>query len=490
MADSAATKALVMAGQAQDTADGKRRVFVNTPYPPYDVGDLWVQGTTGDLMRCQTARLSGNYAASDWVKGVKYTDDSSLNSFVTNYAVDKANMTSQIDGKIESFFQSNDPSASWTTSALRSAHAGDMWYNTSAKTLHRYTGSTWERIEDADAIAAASAASAAQTAVSAKATTFTSQPVPPYRVGDLWLSGDSQAGSLKKCVTGRTSGSYSASDWQNVGIYDNAGVAIQKGLNISGGFLTFAGNGGMSGDGTVRIWAGGSISNPTFRVTDEGDVYSKSTIYVGDTSTNAKAGMSAKGSENSSVRIWAGIVAANMASAPFRVTQDGSLYSTKGEIAGFVIGDTSIRSKSSAYSSGGESFWYSQGSSAFLGFSGSGKWAGIGLNVLPATLGGTSALLRLEDTAEGGTIKYNMFMDTRGGSQQNVHLLIARAGGYSDSARPITIESRKFSNDASSFYRTCIRLGMMPSRSQIETLGTVKGHLVYWDENSHYLYWE
>jgi hypothetical protein len=75
MDDSAATKALVLAGEAQDTADGKRRVFVNTPYPPYDAGDLWVQGTSGDLMRCQTARGSGSYVASDWVKAVKYTDN-------------------------------------------------------------------------------------------------------------------------------------------------------------------------------------------------------------------------------------------------------------------------------------------------------------------------------------------------------------------------------------------------------------------------------
>ncbi|MDR1455678.1 MAG: phage tail protein, partial [Tannerella sp.] len=44
MADTAASRALVLAGQAKDTADGKRRSFVSQPYPPYDAGDLWVQG--------------------------------------------------------------------------------------------------------------------------------------------------------------------------------------------------------------------------------------------------------------------------------------------------------------------------------------------------------------------------------------------------------------------------------------------------------------
>ena len=80
--DTATVEALAKAGQAQDTADSKRRVFVSTPYPPYDIGDLWVQGTLGDIMRCKTARASGSYYASDWVKASKYTDDSSLNNFI------------------------------------------------------------------------------------------------------------------------------------------------------------------------------------------------------------------------------------------------------------------------------------------------------------------------------------------------------------------------------------------------------------------------
>lgn len=80
--DTATVEALAKAGQAQDTADSKRRVFVSTPYPPYDIGDLWVQGTAGDIMRCRTSRASGGYYASDWVKASKYTDDSSLNNFI------------------------------------------------------------------------------------------------------------------------------------------------------------------------------------------------------------------------------------------------------------------------------------------------------------------------------------------------------------------------------------------------------------------------
>lgn len=75
IADSDAVKALLDAAKAQDTADGKRRVFVDTPYTPYDRGDLWVQGGDGDIMRCILSRASGAYDASDWDKASKYTDD-------------------------------------------------------------------------------------------------------------------------------------------------------------------------------------------------------------------------------------------------------------------------------------------------------------------------------------------------------------------------------------------------------------------------------
>lgn len=79
--DSDVTKALQDAANAQDTADSKRRVFVSQPTPPYDVGDLWVQGENGDILRCATARASGSYNASDWVLASKYTDDSALEIF-------------------------------------------------------------------------------------------------------------------------------------------------------------------------------------------------------------------------------------------------------------------------------------------------------------------------------------------------------------------------------------------------------------------------
>lgn len=66
-------EALSLAQEAQDTADGKRRVFVAQPTPPYDQGDLWMQGSTGDILTCMNPKPEGQaYSASDWQKLNKY----------------------------------------------------------------------------------------------------------------------------------------------------------------------------------------------------------------------------------------------------------------------------------------------------------------------------------------------------------------------------------------------------------------------------------
>ena len=65
--DTATTKALALAGQAKDTADGKRRVFVEQPKPPYDKGDLWSRGSEYPLMICVKEKdKNGVYEVSDW----------------------------------------------------------------------------------------------------------------------------------------------------------------------------------------------------------------------------------------------------------------------------------------------------------------------------------------------------------------------------------------------------------------------------------------
>ena len=82
---------LEKAERAQDTADGKRRVFVSQPVPPYDPGDLWVNATyptednmmvecpdgkihsskypwaRNDILRCAGSKTAGeSFAIDDW----------------------------------------------------------------------------------------------------------------------------------------------------------------------------------------------------------------------------------------------------------------------------------------------------------------------------------------------------------------------------------------------------------------------------------------
>lgn len=61
-------------------ADSKAKIFTSQPTTPYKLGDIWVQGTSGEIMKCRTARTTGAFVASDWDKASKYTDDTTANS--------------------------------------------------------------------------------------------------------------------------------------------------------------------------------------------------------------------------------------------------------------------------------------------------------------------------------------------------------------------------------------------------------------------------
>ncbi len=74
LSDSDIAEALALANAAQDTADSKRRVFVTTPSPPYDVGDIWIKEDT-DLYRCAVSRSAGNFNEAEWVKATDYSND-------------------------------------------------------------------------------------------------------------------------------------------------------------------------------------------------------------------------------------------------------------------------------------------------------------------------------------------------------------------------------------------------------------------------------
>lgn len=212
-----------------DAIDGKAQIFVKQPTTPYDVGDLWFDSSSADIMTCTTARESGNFNVSDWEKRNKYTDDSSLNNWIKGeYATTLSEVKTQIDGKAETWRQSTDPSKSWTTDALKAQHKGDLWYNTTEQKSYIYSGTAWEQMK-------AEPPSGVYDAIDGKAQIFVSQPKPPYAVGDLWFN--SASADIMTCVTARESGSYVSGDWQKRNKYtdDSAAKAVSKEL---GDFIT------------------------------------------------------------------------------------------------------------------------------------------------------------------------------------------------------------------------------------------------------------
>lgn len=223
--DTDITKALAAAEKAQDTADGKRRVFVVQPKPPYDIGDLWVQGGDGDIMRCKTARSeSATFSDADWEKASKYTDDTKANEVKKELDALGEDLQTQIDGKIETYNQSVNPSGAWTTDELKANHKGDLWYNPDEQKTKRWNGSAWEEMPDADAISANNLAMT-------KKRVFVTTPFPPYDIGDLWVGDDTS--DLKRCVTAKKDGEkYSLGDWIKAVKYTDD-TTVENFINIT-----------------------------------------------------------------------------------------------------------------------------------------------------------------------------------------------------------------------------------------------------------------
>lgn len=265
-----------------DEIDGKAQIYVNTPVPPYNVGDLWFNSSTSDIMTCINARSTGSYTASDWQKRNKYTDDSALNNFIENeFSETIDEISNQIDGKAETWYQSTDPSSSWTTTALKNEHVGDIWYNTtsSVQKSYRWDGTSWQEMKTTPP-------DEVFDQIDGKAQVFVTTPTPPYNIGDLWVQGIT--GDIMRCKTARQSGAYVSTDWELASKYtddtavddldtalDQEGVfnrltngGTTQGIYLSGGKIyinaTYIGSGTISAS---RI-AAGSITASKLSISD------------------------------------------------------------------------------------------------------------------------------------------------------------------------------------------------------------------------------
>ena len=203
--------------ELSELAKSKAQIFTITPKPPYYIGDLWVQGQNGDILKCKQTRMTGNYVDADWEVASKYTDDSSLNSFISGdykeYIEDTKN---QLDKKTQTWYQADDPAADWKDDDTKKEHIGDLWYNISStsKQTFVYTSSyAWKEMEVSKEVF---------DTIDGKASIYVSKP-NNYKAKDLWIldvdNADGKNGTYPRykqgtiLVSTKDNTRYSASDW-------------------------------------------------------------------------------------------------------------------------------------------------------------------------------------------------------------------------------------------------------------------------------------
>lgn len=201
---------------------------------PLKSGDFWIN--TSDSNRPY------QYTGSAWVLS---SDTLAFDTFVAGtYASTISGLNGSIaglsDSRIESWFQTTDPSGSWTGTGA--SHTGDLWYSTATLLLKSWSGTAWTTIQNKVAIDAAAAASAAQTTANGKIITFAQGTTPTASsVGDLWI--DTSAGNKLS--------RWSGSAW--VALRDSTIVDVDARVtNIENAKIGYCSIGGEASDQTNR----------------------------------------------------------------------------------------------------------------------------------------------------------------------------------------------------------------------------------------------
>ncbi len=212
-----------------DEFDGKASIYVVKP-SSYKENDMWILEAAYTLSGVNlpagtivvATQDSSTWDAGHWVKKDRYTDDSALTSFINDtYTPFKNAIQAQVDGKAETYICSSDPSASWTTAAIKKEHVGDMWLNTSKGTvsgigskktaIYTQDGSSYSWVQQ-------NIPNELFDVYDGKASVYVTKP-SSYAARDLWileqayvLSGTAyRAGTIVIATQG--SSSFSASHW-------------------------------------------------------------------------------------------------------------------------------------------------------------------------------------------------------------------------------------------------------------------------------------
>lgn len=378
LTDTQALAALAQANLALDTADSKRRVFLTTPVPPYDPGDLWVQGAAGDIKVATVARGTGSaYVPADWVKASKYTDDTAVQSlsaslkamaYEETVELAKLGTTIVVGGYIKS---SLIDVANVIVNGNIATTSVAQGYATTAETAAK----AYADVKKTEALtaAAADATTKANVAASAAATAQTAADTANSLLADI--ASDSKLTALEKqsvktewdsiilekptivsqATTYSLQTNVATTDFTTA--YDALNTYITPllasltttsdivGTTFRTKFATYYDKRAIllklisDTARTLAVSAQATADNAK-GVTDNfttinGGLITSNTIKLG-TQVTSVAGITGVGTAGTDVRIWAGDTYENRATAPFRVLQNGTLYATGATIGGII----------------------------------------------------------------------------------------------------------------------------------------------------------
>ena len=275
-------------------------------------------------------RLAGNASiAWDSVTGTEnVVVKDTLNEFM-------ATIKEQIDGKIDTFRQSDDPSVNWTDEEKK-AHENDLWYDTTNNVVKMWNGSTWDDFTG-------DVPESVWNEINGKAQIFTDTPKTPYNKGDLWVDGS----DILTCMISKTDKeTYSKDDWQKKNSYtDNSALNEFKNNvgytqinsewvispNIKGGHLMITQNGSQY---SAEITPDGKLKATGAEIT--GAITATSGSFTGTVNANSGTFTNV---DIQSGKIGGLTLASNSiksSNGNFSVTSGGKLTATGAEITGAI----------------------------------------------------------------------------------------------------------------------------------------------------------
>lgn len=183
--------------------------------------------------------------AQNELKDAIAAEEEARNAALADVSKEMAGLQDQIDGQIESWFESydpttiNDPAKTWLDTNTEEAHMNDTFTNLETGASWRWgispqTGTyAWLPIADTATQKALQEAAKAQSTADGKSTTYLSKPTS-YKVGDLWILENDSVHSPNKAgeilTANKTSSSYAFADWSKKVRYtdDTAALLAQQ----------------------------------------------------------------------------------------------------------------------------------------------------------------------------------------------------------------------------------------------------------------------